>query len=86
MFSMIWALIVGFVVGLLARALKPGVDGMGWILTMILGIAGAYVGAFIANFVGVNAQSGFSYLIFSVIGAIILLFIYEILAGKRHLK
>lgn len=33
MFSMIWALIVGFVVGLLARALKPGVDGMGWILT-----------------------------------------------------
>ncbi|OAV04938.1 putative membrane protein [Moraxella catarrhalis] len=86
MFSMIWVLIVGFVAGLLARAIKPGVDGMGWILTIILGIAGAYVGAFIANFVGVNAQSGFSYLIFSVIGAIILLFIYEILAGKRHLK
>lgn len=86
MFSMIWILIVGFVVGLLARALKPGVDGMGWILTMILGIAGAYVGAFIADFVGVNAQSGFSYLIFSVIGAIILLFTYEILAGKRHLQ
>ncbi|OOR83646.1 GlsB/YeaQ/YmgE family stress response membrane protein [Moraxella canis] len=86
MFSMIWVLIVGFVVGLLARALKPGADSMGWILTIILGIAGAYVGAFIAGMIGVNAHSGFSYLIFSVIGAMILLFIYEILSGKRRLK
>ncbi|MFB6348574.1 GlsB/YeaQ/YmgE family stress response membrane protein [Moraxella marmotae] len=80
---MIWALIVGLVVGLLARAIKPGADSMGWILTIILGIAGAYVGAFLANFIGVNAESGFSYLIFSVIGAMIILFVYELLAGKR---
>ncbi|USZ13875.1 GlsB/YeaQ/YmgE family stress response membrane protein [Moraxella sp. FZLJ2107] len=80
---MIWALIVGLVVGLLARALKPGADSMGWILTIILGIAGAYVGAFISGFFGMDATQGFSYLIFSVIGAIIILFIYELLTGKR---
>ncbi|SIR79730.1 Uncharacterized membrane protein YeaQ/YmgE, transglycosylase-associated protein family [Moraxella cuniculi DSM 21768] len=81
---MIWTLIVGFVVGLLARMIKPGADSMGWILTIILGIAGAYVGTFIANFLGMNAASGMSYLIFSVIGAMILLFVYEILTGKRR--
>lgn len=80
---MIWALIVGLVVGLLARALKPGADSMGWILTIILGIAGAYVGAFISGFFGMDTTQGFSYLIFSVIGAIIILFIYELLTGKR---
>lgn len=81
---MIWTLIVGFVVGLLARAIKPGADSMGWILTIILGIAGAYVGSFIAGFFGMSANQGFGYLVFSVIGAIIILFIYELLTGKRR--
>lgn len=72
---MIWTLIVGFVVGLLARAIKPGADSMGWILTIVLGIAGLF---------GMSANQGFGYLVFSVIGAIIILFIYELLTGKRR--
>ena len=59
---MIWTLIVGFVVGLLARAIKPGADSMGWILTIVLGIAGAYVGSFIAGLFGMSANQGFGYL------------------------
>ncbi|MDO5651646.1 MAG: GlsB/YeaQ/YmgE family stress response membrane protein [Moraxella sp.] len=82
----IWTLIVGFVVGLLARAIKPGADSMGWIITIILGIAGAFVGGLLANMLGMNAQKGFAYLVFSVIGAIILLFVYEFATGKRRLK
>ena len=44
MINFIWMLVVGFVVGLIARAIKPGADSMGWVLTIVLGIAGAFVG------------------------------------------
>lgn len=81
--SFIWMIIVGLVAGLLARAIKPGSDPMGWIMTIVLGIVGALVGGFLAGLVGINADGGFTGLIFSVIGAIILLFIYEMIMSKR---
>ena len=81
--SFIWMIIVGLVAGLLARAIKPGNDPMGWIMTIVLGIVGAMLGGFIAGLIGINADGGFTGLIFSVIGAIILLFIYEMIMSKR---
>ena len=80
----IWMIIVGLVAGLLARAIKPGSDPMGWIMTIVLGIVGALVGGFLAGLVGINADGGFTGLIFSVIGAIILLFAYEMITNKRR--
>ena len=82
--SFIWMIIVGLVAGLLARAIKPGNDPMGWIMTIVLGIVGAMLGGFIAGLIGINADGGFTGLIFSVIGAIILLFIYEMIMNKRR--
>ncbi|CAN6959266.1 MULTISPECIES: GlsB/YeaQ/YmgE family stress response membrane protein [Psychrobacter] len=79
----IWMIIVGLVAGLLARAIKPGSDPMGWIMTIVLGIVGALLGGVIASVIGINADGGFTGLIFSVIGAIILLFIYEMIMSKR---
>ncbi|GAF62303.1 MULTISPECIES: GlsB/YeaQ/YmgE family stress response membrane protein [Psychrobacter] len=81
--SFIWMIIVGLVAGLLARAIKPGSDPMGWIMTIVLGIVGALLGGFLASLIGINADGGFTGLIFSVIGAIILLFIYEMIMSKR---
>ena len=81
---MIWTIIIGLVAGLLARAIKPGNDAMGWIMTIVLGIVGAMLGGFIAGLIGINADGGFTGLIFSVIGAIILLFIYEMIMNKRR--
>jgi len=78
--SFIWMIIVGLVAGLLARAIKP----MGWIMTIVLGIVGAMLGGFVAGLIGINADGGFIGLIFSVIGAIILLFIYEMIMSKRN--
>ena len=78
--SFIWMIIVGLVAGLLARAIKPGSDPMGWIMTIVLGI----VGAMLASLIGINADGGFTGLIFSVIGAIILLFLYEMIVNKRR--
>ena len=80
----IWMIIVGLVAGLLARAIKPGNDPMGWIMTIVLGIVGAMLGGFVAGLIGINADGGFTGLIFSVIGAIILLFIYEMIMNKRR--
>ncbi|MBB3106495.1 putative membrane protein YeaQ/YmgE (transglycosylase-associated protein family) [Psychrobacter luti] len=82
--SFIWMIIVGLVAGLLARAIKPGSDPMGWIMTIVLGIVGAMLGGFVAGLIGINADGGFTGLIFSVIGAIILLFIYEMIMSKRN--
>ena len=82
--SFIWMIIVGLIAGLLARAIKPGSDPMGWIMTIVLGIVGALVGGFIASLLGINADGGFIGLVFSVIGAIILLFAYEFIMKKRH--
>lgn len=82
--SFIWMIIVGLVAGLLARAIKPGSDPMGWIMTIVLGIVGAMLGGFLASLIGINADGGFTGLIFSVIGAIILLFLYEMIVSKRR--
>ena len=81
--SIVWTLIVGFIAGLLARAIKPGANPMGWI---ILGIVGAVVGGFLAGALGLSANGGFGGLVLSVIGAIIVLFIYEFATGKRRIK
>lgn len=81
----IWMIIVGLVAGLLARAIKPGSDPMGWIMTIVLGIVGALLGGFMAGLIGIDADGGFTGLIFSVIGAIIVLFIYEMIMSKRRL-
>jgi uncharacterized membrane protein YeaQ/YmgE (transglycosylase-associated protein family) len=82
---MIWTLIVGLVVGAIAKFLMPGKDPGGIIITMILGVAGA----FIAHFLGVNLgwyvegePAGF---VASVIGAVILLAIYRAVSGRRQL-
>ncbi|MDO4894880.1 GlsB/YeaQ/YmgE family stress response membrane protein [Moraxella sp.] len=80
---MIKTIVVGFLVGLLARLLKPGNDSMGWIFTIILGVVGAYVGSLLAGLVGANATAGFAYWVFSVIGAMIVLVIYGFLTNKK---
>lgn len=80
----IWMIIVGLVAGLLARAIKPGNDAMGWIMTIVLGIVGAMLGGFVASLIGIDADGGFTGLIFSVIGAIILLFLYEMIMNRRR--
>lgn len=82
--SFIWMIIVGLVAGLLARAIKPGNDPMGWIMTIVLGIVGALIGGFVASLIGIDADGGFTGLIFAVIGAIILLFLYEMIVSKRR--
>ncbi len=75
--SIIWAIIIGFVVGLIARAIMPGKDSMGLILTTLLGIGGAVVGQLIGEFFGFYHEGEPAGFLMSLLGAIILLFIYN---------
>jgi uncharacterized membrane protein YeaQ/YmgE (transglycosylase-associated protein family) len=75
--------IVGFVVGLIARAVMPGDQKLGMIMTAVLGIAGSFLAGFLGQAVGwYKAGSGAGF-IGSIVGALILLFIYGlVMKGK----
>src|SRR5258708_15283432 len=74
-------LLFGLVVGAIAKFLMPGRDPGGWIVTILLGIAGSFVGGFLASILAHNEQTAGC--IGSIIGAIVLLFIYRLIVGRR---
>jgi uncharacterized membrane protein YeaQ/YmgE (transglycosylase-associated protein family) len=75
--SIIWTLFIGLIVGAIAKLLMPGKDPGGCIITILLGIAGAFVGTWIGRiFAGGNYVAGW---IMSVVGAMILLLLYRLL-------
>jgi uncharacterized membrane protein YeaQ/YmgE (transglycosylase-associated protein family) len=78
MFHIIWYLIVGFIVGLIARAILPGADHMGILMTTLVGIIGSVVGGFIAHLFSKPAPGAKFHpagIIMSIVGAIIVLLI-----------
>lgn len=80
--SIIWTLIIGLVVGAIAKLIMPGKDPGGFIITILLGIAGAFLAGFLGramHWYTVGEPAGF---IASIIGAIILLVIYRLIKGR----
>jgi uncharacterized membrane protein YeaQ/YmgE (transglycosylase-associated protein family) len=73
-------LVLGLIVGIVAKFLMPGQDPGGFVVTIILGIAGAFVGGFIGSRIGFGTVSGFDLrsLLIAVGGATLLLFIYRV--------
>lgn len=90
MFSILGTIVVGLVVGVLARFLLPGKENFpagiaGILLTIVLGIAGAFVGTFIGRALGFSSADGELYAagwIMSIIGSILLLLIVRLLFGR----
>lgn len=75
--AILMTILVGFLVGLFARALIPGRDIVGFLMTTLLGIAGAFVGKYIGQALGLYTQDQSAGFFMSLIGAMILLFIYH---------
>ena len=76
----IWALIVGLIVGALARLLVPGQQHLGVLMTSILGVVGSFVGGFIGSVVSRPAEGSFFHpagFVLSVIGAIVVLVLWH---------
>ena len=79
--SIIGTIVIGFIVGLLARALKPGDDKLGIIMTTLLGIAGAFLARYAGAAMGLYAPDEPAGWIASVVGAVVLLVLYSLVAG-----
>jgi uncharacterized membrane protein YeaQ/YmgE (transglycosylase-associated protein family) len=82
MLAFIGTLIVGLVVGLIARAIKPGDDSMGWIMTIVLGIAGSLIAGYVGRALGWYQPGQPAGWIASVIGAIVLLVIWGMIRKR----
>jgi uncharacterized membrane protein YeaQ/YmgE (transglycosylase-associated protein family) len=80
--TLIWAILIGFLVGLVAKLLTPGRDPGGFIITTLIGIAGSLLATFLGQAMGLYAAGQSAGFIGAVIGAIILLAIYHMLRGR----
>ena len=80
--SILWTLIIGLVIGAVAKLLMPGKDPGGFIITILLGIAGSFVGTYIGRALGLYAEGQSAGFIMSVIGALILLVIYHLIRRR----
>ena len=78
-------IVVGLIAGALAKLILPGDDPGGIIVTILVGIVGAFVGGFAFNLFGGAGVSGFNIwsILVATVGAIILLLIYRLVAGRR---
>jgi uncharacterized membrane protein YeaQ/YmgE (transglycosylase-associated protein family) len=89
MLELIWQLIAGLIVGALARLIMPGREGafpagwLGWVLTALLGVAGAFIGGIIARalWASSNYTAGW---IMSILGAVILVWAVRLIFGRGH--
>ena len=80
--AIIWTILIGFIAGLIARALLPGTQAMGFFITAILGIVGSFVATYLGQALGwyrAGASAGFAA---SVIGAILVLVVYGLVVRK----
>jgi len=83
MFSLLWTAIIGIVVGALAKLIMPGKDPGGILVTMIIGIAGSFLGTFLGRMIGHYQEGQSAGFIMSLIGAIILLAIYHFFRRRQ---
>jgi uncharacterized membrane protein YeaQ/YmgE (transglycosylase-associated protein family) len=80
----LWTLIIGLVVGAIAKLIMPGRDPGGIIVTMLIGVAGALLAGFLGRALGWYTNPGEGPgIIASIIGALVLLFLYRVFTGRR---
>jgi uncharacterized membrane protein YeaQ/YmgE (transglycosylase-associated protein family) len=80
--SIVWIIVVGFVVGLIARAVMPGEQKLGLIMTTVLGVAGSFVAGYLGQAIGLYQAGQGAGFIGSIVGALVLLFGYGLIAKK----
>lgn len=90
MLALLSWILTGLIVGVIARALVPGRQSMGWIMTILLGIAGAFVGGLISSFIWPtwSSEPDVSTMwpgwIMSIIGGVLVLVVVRLISGRRN--
>ncbi len=82
MLSILWTVLVGLVVGILARLLHPGRENMGLFATILLGVAGSVAATFLGRFVGFYKEGEAAGFLMALVGAIVLLVVFGMVRGK----
>ena len=82
MLSFLWTILIGFVVGVVAKLLHPGKENMGLVLTTVLGIAGSLVATFLGRLIGFYKEGEAAGFLMAVVGAIVLLVVYTLVRGR----
>ena len=82
--GLIATLLIGLIVGAIAKLLVPGRDPGGWIITILLGIAGALVGTWLGRMLGIYQTGESAGWIASIVGAVLLLLLYRAVIGRRR--
>jgi len=83
--TILWALIIGLVVGAIAKLLMPGKDPGGIVITMLLGVAGSLVATFLGRALGwYRSPADSAGILASIVGSLILLFVYRMVVGRRR--
>ena len=81
-FSLIWAAIIGLIVGALAKFIMPGKDPGGILITMAIGIVGSIIATWIGRAIGWYRDGQSAGFLMSIAGAILLLYLYRMIRGK----
>lgn len=82
--NILWTIIIGLIVGALAKLIMPGRDGGGMLMTIILGIAGSLLAGFVGRSMGLYDQGEGAGIIASIVGAVLLLAIYRAITRNRR--
>lgn len=81
--GILWTILIGFIVGLVAKFLMPGRDPSGFIITVLIGIVGSVIASYLGGALGLYQVGETAGFIAAVLGAMLLLFIYRMVSGRR---
>jgi uncharacterized membrane protein YeaQ/YmgE (transglycosylase-associated protein family) len=82
MLNLLWTILIGFVVGVIAKLLHPGKENMGIIVTTLLGIAGSLIATFLGRLVGFYEDGEAAGFLMALVGAVVLLVLFGLVRGK----
>ena len=82
MMHIVWTVLIGFLAGLIAKALTPGSGPGGFLMTAVLGIAGSVVATYLGDMLGLYRTGDVAGFIASVVGAIVLLVVYNLFVRR----
>ena len=81
--NILGTIIIGLIIGVIAKLLMPGKDPGGWVVAIILGLAGSFIAGFLGRSLGWYADGESAGFIFSVVGAMLLLFIWRMASKPK---
>ena len=81
--NILWTILLGLAAGIIAKFIYPGKENMGWIWTIVLGVAGSFVATYLGKALKIYQPGEAAGFIGAIVGALILLFVYNLLKKKR---